>query len=119
MQLTGGTNPTNFWLSSFYFTFINSFVEEVVWRGFIYQKCTILLEGVGAIIFSALLFTTHHTIGIAAITHNWRITLVGSLGVFAAGFIWSSLYHKTRSLWPCYVSHVFAAGVCRSPFSLA
>jgi hypothetical protein len=108
IQPTGGTNPTNFWIGVFYFTFINAFIEEAVWRGFIYRKCAIALPGIDVIPISALLFTLHHTIGLAAITHDWRITIAGSIGVFAAGVIWSTCYQQTRSLWPCYVSHVLA-----------
>jgi uncharacterized protein len=108
IQPTGGTNPITFWIGAFYFTFINAFIEEAIWRGFIYRKCAILLPKTGATPLSALLFTLHHTIGIAAITHDWRITIIGSIGVFAAGAIWSDCYKQTRSLWPCYVSHVLA-----------
>jgi uncharacterized protein len=108
MQTTGGTNPIQFWISSFYFTFINALIEEAVWRGFVYRKCAILIRGMGAVFLSALLFTIHHTIGMAAITQDWRITLVGTIGVFAAGVTWASSYRSTRSLWPCYVSHVLA-----------
>jgi uncharacterized protein len=108
IQPTGGTNPINFWLGTLYFTFINAFIEEAIWRGFIYRKSMVVLPGIHAIPLSALLFTLHHTIGIAAITHDWRITIIGSIGVFLAGAIWSTCYQQTRSLWPCYVSHVLA-----------
>lgn len=108
IQPTGGTNPITFWLGVFYFTFINAFIEEAIWRGFIYRKCVTALPGANAIPLSALLFTIHHTIGIAAITQDWRITIAGSIGVFAAGVIWSTCYQQTRSLWPCYISHVLA-----------
>ena len=38
------------------------------------------------------------------VKNRWAIIL-GSLGVFCGGVIWSWLYLRYRSIWPCYVSH--------------
>ena len=43
-------------------------------------------------------------------------TALCSFGIFLGGAIWSGLYVKYRSIWPCYLSHaivdlcVFAIG---------
>jgi uncharacterized protein len=34
--------------------------------------------------------------------------VLGSLGVFAGGAVWSHLYLRTRSIWPGYLSHALA-----------
>jgi membrane protease YdiL (CAAX protease family) len=34
--------------------------------------------------------------------------LLGSLGVFIGGAVWSWLYLRYRSVWPCYLSHALA-----------
>jgi len=36
------------------------------------------------------------------------ITVLGSVGVFLGGAIWSWLYLRYRSVWPCYLSHAIA-----------
>jgi membrane protease YdiL (CAAX protease family) len=56
---------------------------------------------------TALLFTLHHIIALAAY-FDWRITLIGSAGVFTGSVIWSILYLRYRSLWPAYISHIGA-----------
>ncbi|MEM9273144.1 MAG: CPBP family intramembrane glutamic endopeptidase [Cyanobacteria bacterium P01_F01_bin.143] len=90
-----------------YWSFINSFLEECIWRGFVYRQCRILIPGLGAILFSGLFFTLHHIIALAFYTQNWLITLLGSLGVLIAGIIWSVAYRKF-GLWSCYISHILA-----------
>lgn len=90
-----------------YWSFINSFLEECIWRGFVYRQCRILFSGFGAIVFSGLFFTLHHVIALAFYTQNWLITLLGSLGVLIAGMIWSASYDKF-GFWTCYISHVLA-----------
>ena len=56
---------------------------------------------------TALFFTIHHTLALAAYVPLWQNALA-SLGVFAASVIWSWLYARYRSIWPCYVCHVLA-----------
>ncbi|GAA6615994.1 CPBP family intramembrane glutamic endopeptidase [Scytonema sp. NUACC26] len=90
-----------------YWIFINSLLEEFVWRYFVYRKCEILVPSPVAVVLSALLFTIHHTIGLVAY-FDWRATTLGSLGVFLAGAVWSWCYLTYRSIWPGYISHIFA-----------
>jgi membrane protease YdiL (CAAX protease family) len=90
-----------------YWMFINSLFEEFVWRWFVYRKCELLVSGAKAVVLSALFFTSHHTVGLAAY-FDWRVTALGSLGVFLAGAVWSWCYLTYRSIWPGYISHMFA-----------
>ena len=39
---------------------------------------------------------------------DWRVTLLGSSGVFIGGAIWSWIYLRWRNIYAAYVSHVFA-----------
>ena len=104
----GLLNPALYVLSALYFTFINAFLEEYIWRWFVYRNCTVWVSGVGAIALSALLFTLHHTIALIAYTQNLAIVVIGSLGVFLAGAAWSTVYLAYQSLWVCTISHVLA-----------
>lgn len=90
-----------------YWSFINSFLEECIWRGFVYRQCRILFSSFAAILLSGLFFTLHHIIALAFYTQNWLITLLGSLGVLIAGIIWSASYRKF-GFWTCYISHILA-----------
>jgi len=107
VQQMGLSNPTIFWIVQAYFVLINSFIEEYIWRWFVYRKCEILIPGTGAIFLSALFFTLHHIIVLAAYT-DWRGVILGSLAVFLAGVIWSWCYLTYRSLLPSYISHAIA-----------
>ena len=53
---------------------------------------------------SACGFTLHHIFALWA-QFDWRVTALASLGVFVGGLLWSWLYLRYRSVWPCWVSH--------------
>ncbi len=91
-----------------YITFVNALLEEYVWRWFVVQQWEGLLRpGVLrlAVPLSALCFMLHHTLALGA-QFGLVIVLLGSLGVFLGGVIWSLLYTRYRSIWPAYLSHV-------------
>jgi uncharacterized protein len=88
-----------------YLTFVNSLLEEYVWRWFVFRKCELIVGGKLAVVLSALMFTLHHVIALAAQT-NWTTTLIASTGVFIGGCTWSWCYLRYRSIWPGYVSHL-------------
>ncbi len=93
--------------SAIWWVTFNSLMEEYVWRWFVFRKFEVLLGGKLAVLAAALAFTAHHVIVLAA-QFNWRIALLGSLGVFIGGAAWSWLYLRYRSIWPGYVSHAIA-----------
>jgi membrane protease YdiL (CAAX protease family) len=86
---------------------LNSLMEEYVWRWFVFRKFEVLLGGKLAVPATALAFTAHHVIVLAA-QFDWPIALLGSCGVFIGGTVWSWLYLRYRSIWPGYVSHAIA-----------
>lgn len=107
-QQVGLTNPALYIASALYFTFINSFLEEYIWRWFVYRHCKSLIPGIRAVCLAAFCFTLHHTIALVAYTGNGWVVLLGSVGVFGAGAIWSWCYLTSGSLWACYISHLVA-----------
>lgn len=104
----GITSLSIYLAGCFYWCFINSFIEECIWRGFAYSQCARLTSGIAAVLLSALFFTLHHTIALYAYTQNWLVVIIGSLGVFLAGIIWSWCYRNYKSLVPSYIAHVLA-----------
>ena len=104
----GLLNPWIFAAFAVYFTFGNALVEEYIWRWFVYRKCEVLVPGIWAVALAALCFTLHHIVSLFGFTENWGVTILGSIGVFIAGAIWSGCYLRYQSLWVCYISHALA-----------
>jgi hypothetical protein len=107
-QQVGISSPNIYLVGALYWTFVNSLLEEYIWRWFVYRKCEVLIPGTGAVLLCGLLFTLHHIINLVAYTENWLVVVLASLGVFVAGAVWSWCYLTYRSIWPSYFSHVFA-----------
>lgn len=104
----GITSPSLYLAGCVYWSFINSFIEECTWRGFVVSRCKLLVPEAIAIVLAALFFTTHHSIALYGYTHSWSIVLLGSLGVFIAGVIWAWCYSSYQSVVPGYISHILA-----------
>ena len=103
----GITQANVYFLGVMYWSFINSFIEECVWRGFVYRHCRILYPQLIAIITSAIFFTLHHIIALFFYLQNPWLAITSSFGVFAAGVIWSACYQKS-GFYACYISHILA-----------
>jgi membrane protease YdiL (CAAX protease family) len=88
-------------------TFVNSLMEEYVYRWFIFRQCEALMKGPAAVIASAAIFTAHHVIALIQYLDP-LLAFLACAGVFAGGVIWSWLYMRYRSIWPGWLSHVFA-----------
>ena len=100
-----------------YWIFINSLLEEYVFRWFITTKSAELFgSNTIGIIFSAAMFTLHHAIALHLFGFIWWQTIIACLGLLSAAAIWSWLYISFRSIWICWLSHaicdvvVFAIG---------
>jgi hypothetical protein len=90
-----------------YICLFNALLEEYVWRWFVARQAEALTGRTWAgVLLSGLLFTVHHVFALAA-WFDWRLVLLGSIGVFVGGVTWSWLYLRYRSIWPAYVSHFF------------
>lgn len=88
-------------------TFVNSLMEEYVYRWFIFRQCETLMKGAVAVIASAAIFTTHHVIAVSQYLDP-GFAILASAGVFIGGLVWSWLYLRYRSIWPGWISHVLA-----------
>lgn len=106
-ELTGLAKPAVFIGAAVYWITINSLLEEYVWRWFVFRQFERLVGSRWAVVASALGFTAHHIAAIAA-QFDWKINLLASSGVFVGGLIWSWIYLRYRSVWPCWLSHACA-----------
>lgn len=96
-----------FLLAALYWCTVNSILEEYVWRWFVFTRCEALMPRLAAVTAAGLFFTLHHVVALA-FYFDWRVTVLGSLGVFIGGTTWSWLYLRWRNIYAAYVSHVFA-----------
>lgn len=104
----GIISPVIYLAGCVYWSFINSLIEELTWRGFVVSQSEILVSEAIAIVLAALFFTTHHSIALYGYTHSWSVVWLGSLGVFLAGIVWGWCYSYYQSVIPGYISHILA-----------
>jgi membrane protease YdiL (CAAX protease family) len=104
-QQNGIGSPGIYLAFAAYLTFVNSLLEEYVWRWFVFEQCAVLMPNKAAVPAAALFFTLHHVLALR-LQFGWLITLLGSLGVLTGGALWSGLYLRYHSIWPGYLSHV-------------
>lgn len=90
-----------------YWIGVNSVLEEYVWRWFVFRRLRDLLPANGAILGAALGFTVHHFVAIRSYLPPPTLWLCLA-GIFIGSVLWSWLYHRYRSIWPGYLSHVGA-----------
>ena len=106
LQSKGLSNINLYILGMLYWIFLNSLLEEYVFRWFVTTKSVIIFgNDIAAIIFSALLFTLHHAIALHLFGFLWWQTIIASFGLLSAAAIWSWLYIRYRSIWVCWLSH--------------
>ena len=105
MMESGLDQAARFWVFASWLTIGNSLLEEFVFRWFVDSRLRVLgLPFIIAIPISALIFTIHRVIVLAAF-FDLRIVLIGSAGVFIGGLIWSATLRFTSSVIPGWISH--------------
>jgi membrane protease YdiL (CAAX protease family) len=103
----GLASPLRYLAGAAAWTLVNSLIEEYVYRWFVLRQCVVLLPGPLAVVASATVFTAHHVIAVGQYLDP-PITALASVGVFGGGLVWAWLYRRYRSIWPGWISHVFA-----------
>ena len=104
----GLTTPWKLMLAILFWVFINSVLEEFVFRWFITSKIEQLVSGKWLpILLSAGVFTVHHTIALWFFIDPLG-NFLASLGVFIGGVIFSWIYIEYRSIWVAWVAHAIA-----------
>ena len=103
----GLTTPRAYLLGALGWTFVNSLMEEYVYRWFVFSQCERLMPRFVAVLASATVFTTHHVIALSTYLPMY-LTALASLGVFLGGVLWAVLYSRYRSIWPGWISHIIA-----------
>ena len=106
METTGLTDIRIYIAGMLYWIFLNSLLEEYVFRWFVTTKGIDLFGSeVAGVILSAMLFTLHHAIALHYFGFLWWQTVMASFGLLSAAAIWSWLYIRYKSIWVCWLSH--------------
>ena len=104
----GLTVPWKLAAAIVFWVFINSVLEEYVFRWFISSKVEQFVDGKWRSTFiSSAIFTLHHSIALVFFLDPVGAFLA-SLGVFIGGSIFSWLYLEYRSIWVAWVAHACA-----------
>ena len=106
LETTGLTDIRIYIAGMLYWIFLNSLLEEYVFRWFVTTKGIELFGSEFAgIALSAMLFTLHHAIALHYFGFIWWQTVLASFGLLSAAAIWSWLYIRYNSIWVCWLSH--------------
>lgn len=102
-----GVSADNFLYVAIYISFVNSFLEEIFFRGFAFIILKKLIPSTFAYIFSALLFALYHT-GMMIGYYGTGVLLLSICGLFVAGAVFNFLNGKFKNIYPSWLVHMFA-----------
>lgn len=107
LTANAGVTKDNFLFVSLYISFVNSFLEEFFFRGFIFSNLKCTAGRLFAYLFSASIFSLYHV----AIMIGWFspiLFLLVMAGLMAGGVIFNWLNEKTDTLYCSWLTHMFA-----------
>ena len=98
---------TNFVYVSLYISFINSFLEELFFRGFMFLSLTKSGSRRFAYLISSLVFSLYHVAIISAWFNIWIFILI-IVGLMFVGYIFNYITEKSDSFLASWIVHIFA-----------
>ena len=107
LTTNAGVTKENFLYVSLYISFVNSFLEEFFFRGFVFTNLKQLSGRKLAYIFSATAFSLYHV----AMMIGWfspTLFLLVMVGLAAGGMIFNWLNEKLDTIYCSWLTHMFA-----------
>jgi len=100
---------TSEWLWPFavYLIVANSFLEELIWRGFLLQRLRTLTNRAASLALSSLFYAAYHVV-VGVVLFGWKWGFIFTLLVFLAGCWWGWLKLRFPSVYPAWASHLLA-----------
>ena len=98
---------TNFVYVSLYISFVNSFLEELFFRGFMFLSLTKSGSRRFAYLISSLVFSLYHVAIISAWFNIWIFILI-IVGLMFVGYIFNYITEKLDSFLASWIVHIFA-----------
>jgi uncharacterized protein len=90
---------------------VNPILEEVYWRGFIYEKLRMESTAKYAILMTSAFYTLYHLLSVIPI-FSGIFGIVAAVPVFIAGIFWGCIREKTGSITAAIIGHVLSdAGI--------
>lgn len=104
----GLTPGLGFWLLASYFVLINPIVEELFWRGLVYQKLKVELGLWRGLMLSSLLFGAWHWVIIQHFfVPKWQLFITA--GIVIAGITFGRVAEQTKTLGASIIIHSLGA----------
>lgn len=94
-----------FFIASFYLIFINSFIEEYFFRGFIYKN---IEKKTFANAFSSISFSIYHLPNFQNWFNNPIFLLFPLIGLIIGGLLFNYLVSESDDIYNSYIPHMFA-----------
>lgn len=107
MENKSKINKSNFIFIGFYITFVNSFLEEFFFRGFVFLNLYKKNYRKTGYVYSSFLFGIYH-IGIFKSWFNPYLIALALLGLISVGFIFDYLDTKSDNLINSWIVHILA-----------
>jgi len=98
---------SNFVYVSLYISFVNSFLEELFFRGFMFLSLTKSGSRRFAYLISSLVFSLYHVAIISAWFNIWIFILI-IVGLMFVGYIFNYITEKLDSFLASWIVHIFA-----------
>jgi membrane protease YdiL (CAAX protease family) len=102
------STPATFLVMALFFSVLHSFLEEYYWRWFVFGRLERWLPWGAAVLVASLAFMAHHVLVLAYYLPGrfWIAAVPFSLCVAGGGVAWAWLYHRSRSLYAVWLSHL-------------
>ena len=107
MQTKSKITPANFIFVGLYVTFINSFLEEYFFRGYIFLSFYNSGQKRIAYLYSAVLFAIYH-IGIFKTWFKPPLMLLVMFALVLIGFVFNYVDVKSKNLFNSWIIHILA-----------
>lgn len=100
-------SSNQFILVSLYISFINSFLEEFLFRYISFIKLSKYVNNVVAYIFSSIIFAIYH-ISMIGSSFNPILLIISLVGLTIGGFIFNYVDDKDKNIYNSWIIHMFA-----------
>ncbi len=103
----GVRGPLGFFALGAFYSMAHSLMEEYYFRWFVFGQLRRLVSVPAAIVVSSLGFMGHHVVVLGTFFgYASPLTWLFSLAVAVGGAAWAWLYHRSRSLYGPWLSHL-------------
>lgn len=101
-----GITTKNIILASIYLSFINSFLEEFFFRGFMFNEFSKISNKWGYIVSSAF-FSIYHVLVMFTL-FDWIMGVISIIGLMVVGIILAYMNKTNKSIINSWIVHIFA-----------